>query len=476
MSTNTSINTYFNLLWTWLIARDKPRHHWRRYILGSSVSILCIIVIATAYMVLTPPCYRSEWKIILPVSGVHSNFSLERIGQAQQRAHSPFADKYLSPKVNYKEIALSRPVLHAAAQKLHQKASVFSSLNIKLIDQTAIIEFAVDASSPDQAQALAFAHLTTLKSKLTSLRNDEIRRRNTAIRGALEKVEDNLKTARDRLIALQSKTGLASIDQYNQIVSSIETLHRDRSVALTQLAELESQNLMLSKTLNIHPRELGALVNLSADPEFRRLWESYAAASALRAENLKRFGPNHPRLREPMQKLTSIESALNTLLRAKNIDVTTIKARNLLSLYDENIKELLTKYVSKSVALAGFKARVRKIDTLLTTLEQRRSSLSTIAARLDDLQRDHQVANAVFSSAIARIDSTRSDVYASYPLVQILEQPTLPKKPHSPHLLFAVLGALVAAVFAIATWVFAWLHQWFAFIRLTKRSYSMRYA
>ncbi|MEM6496173.1 MAG: hypothetical protein AAF709_05550, partial [Pseudomonadota bacterium] len=86
--------------------------------------------------------------------------------------------------------------------------------------------------------------------------------------------------------------------------------------------------------------------------------------------------------------------------------------------------------------------------------------------RLDDLQRDHQIANAVFSSAVARIDTTTSDIYASYPLLQVLDPPTLPDSPSSPNILIAVLAAVGGSGLAIAGWFFAWLHQWFASVHL----------
>ncbi|MFT6006139.1 MAG: hypothetical protein ACI9SX_001111, partial [Pseudoalteromonas tetraodonis] len=45
------------------------------------------------------------------------------------------------------------------------------------------------------------------------------------------------------------------------------------------------------------------------------------------------------------------------------------------------------------------------------------------AATLADLQRDHQIAEAIFRSSLAKLDTSRLDIYATYPLTQLLTQP-----------------------------------------------------
>ena len=55
---------------------------------------------------------------------------------------------------------------------------------------------------------------------------------------------------------------------------------------------------------------------------------------------------------------------------------------------------------------------------------QERIKTQTVnAAKLADLQRDHQIAEAIFSSALAKLDTSRLDIYATYPLTQLLTQP-----------------------------------------------------
>ncbi|HEY8578299.1 MAG TPA: hypothetical protein VIL72_00330, partial [Beijerinckiaceae bacterium] len=102
----------------------------------------------------------------------------------------------------------------------------------------------------------------------------------------------------------------------------------------------------------------------------------------------------------------------------------------------------------------------------LAGAEERLARLSEAAATLEDLQKKQLVAEAVYSSAAARLDTNRADVYASYPLLQVLAEPNLPERPSSPRWLFAIIGIIGGTGLATLAWVMAWLYQLFVLKRL----------
>jgi hypothetical protein len=246
-----SIKKLLASAWAILIAKGKPRNHWRRYVLGAACSTIGIVGLSLAYLVLMPKSYSSEWAIILPGAGVESRVSVDRLGQAQSSARSPFSAKELSPRVNYKQIAVSAPVIGAAAKSLGLEYAAFGKPDVKLIDQTSIIKFRVSGTEPELAEAKAWALHEALKAKLDTLRADEIKRRNRAIRDSIGSVEDNLANARRKLLDLQQSSGLASIDQYNRLIGSITALRQDLAQAESKLAETRSAAAALSRQLGI---------------------------------------------------------------------------------------------------------------------------------------------------------------------------------------------------------------------------------
>lgn len=458
--------TFAQAAWSWLLAKDVEKVHWRRYLLGAVSTSLGFAALSAVYMLL-PKTYTSEWSVILPGAGSENRLSIESIGQAQSSASSPFSDKALSPKVNYKEIAESRPVITAAAKELGLSYEEFGKPRIKLVDQASIILFQVKAPSPAEAQRRSRALFNALRERLNELRKDEVESKNNSLRESIADVEQGVNRARTKLLQLQTDSGLASIEQFNQLVSSIETLRRDQAAARATVAEKRMELESIRGELGIGPKQAADLLRLSADPETRLLTQSYATTSSAYAEISTSLGAAHPRLIDTQGKLASVRSALRSKLQQTDVGNTPLAVE--LPLDSDRIQSLLADLVEKSAALAGHEAKLNEIDRIMLDAEERRTRLGVVAAHLDDLQRDHLIANAVFSSALARLDASKSDHYASYPLVQMLSEPTLPEVPSSPRLLFAVLAAVLGTILSCMGWFFCWLHQWFIFDRLRRK-------
>jgi uncharacterized protein involved in exopolysaccharide biosynthesis len=296
---------------------------------------------------------------------------------------------------------------------------------------------------------------------------DEVHSKNSTLRASISDVEIGLKTARKKLLDLQTESGLASIEQYNQLVSSIETLRRDQAATRATVAEKRSEFAAIQRELALDPAEAAELLRLSANPEIKQLSQSYAAASTAYAEISKRFGNAHPRVVDALGKMNSIHASLKAKLEES--DENRSATAQAVPLENERVLALLSTLVEKAAELAGQEARLSEIDQIMADIESRRTKLGIVAARLDDLQRDHMIANAVFSSALARLDASNSDHYASYPLAQMLSEPTLPEDPSSPRLFFAAVAAILGSALSTFGWFFAWLHQWFLYDRRSRQ-------
>ena len=94
-------------------------------------------------------------------------------------------------------------------------------------------------------------------------------------------------------------------------------------------------------------------------------------------------------------------------------------------------------------------------------LEKDVARMSQDAARLEYLKKDHLVAEAVFTSAAARLDINRSDLYSSYPLVQTLAAPDLPYERSQPQLILALAAGLIGTLFILFAWSAAWVRRTF---------------
>jgi uncharacterized protein involved in exopolysaccharide biosynthesis len=129
-----------------------------------------------------------------------------------------------------------------------------------------------------------------------------------------------------------------------------------------------------------------------------------------------------------------------------------------------NIKsreELLKQLVTGEAQVDGKRRELAALEQSMSEQEQRVRDLTGQIARLEDLKKDHLVAEAVFTSAVARLDTNKADVYASYPLLQVLAPPDTPKSRSSPLLIFAIAGGVAGSLLASAAWALAWMRQLF---------------
>jgi uncharacterized protein involved in exopolysaccharide biosynthesis len=115
--------------------------------------------------------------------------------------------------------------------------------------------------------------------------------------------------------------------------------------------------------------------------------------------------------------------------------------------------------INNKVEYDGARASLTEIRSDLARQQRQSGKLVTHASQLADLTRDHRIAEAVFSTALARVDTNKQDPFASYPLVQTLEEPSLPRKPASPSLVLALAGALGATFLLFVGFMLTWFRQ-----------------
>lgn len=119
----------------------------------------------------------------------------------------------------------------------------------------------------------------------------------------------------------------------------------------------------------------------------------------------------------------------------------------------------MTELVREESARAGLEAELSELRALLAVQSARLEELAPHAARLEDLQRDFNVAEAVFASAIARAQSSKADVFASYPLVQVLEDPTLADRASSPRKKLAIAAGGAASFLLLIALSLGWIRR-----------------
>ncbi|MAM83565.1 MAG: hypothetical protein CL472_02690 [Acidobacteria bacterium] len=430
-----------------------------RYILLGGIMLGAIWAPVISYVRYAPLTFSSDMALILPGAGASTSINLSDIGQASSSANSAYSSSTLSPTVTYQSLLSSPQVLERAAETLGQEASAFGKPRIKLLDQTSFIQIALKGASPEEARDRNKALLDAFLLELDKLRNDEIVRRESSVVNAIDAYQEKVDEARKAIADLQRDSGLKSNEQYDAIVADNEDLQLEIAASQARLDEIRERIASLSQTLETTPEIAAIILKLRADPQYVALADNLARDSADLAKLAVNFGPKHPKivgannrvggLRDRLSSRGVILAGFDTLKLAGEVD----------ALADGQRAGLLANLVTFAAEARGLSVEIATKQASLAQGEARVRDLSDAAARLDALKREYKVAEAVFASALARINTAKSDVFASYPMVQVVSAPSIDYAPTSPNIKIAIAGGVAGSAFALFSLLLAWIRQ-----------------
>lgn len=429
-----------------------------RYIGIAAIGAVCIWTPITTYLSTAPLRYTSGLSLILPGSGASASVNLDRIGQASSFASSPYAHTSVSPTETYKRLLVADRILGSAADTVGMEMRDFGKPRIELVDQTGLIHVSITGNSPEDAQARGDALLAAFFTEIEALRTDELDMRELGAGEAIDSYRHSVLATREEISQLQKDTGLISADQFKALVAETDELARRADDMAATLAEKTEAVTALTQTLGTSATLAAAALKLHADTTFTALMDAASEQAALLSRKAARFGSNHPEVRAA----TAGHSAAQDAAMDRAVLITGLARADLAGLDISHVGSragLLSDLVSLEAERAGLSKEYDGAIARLDKARTRQIALIEPAARLEDLQRDFAVAEAVFASAIARTQTNKADLFASYPLVQVLEDPSLPLDPTSPRRKLAVAAGVAAMVFMMIGLALGWMRR-----------------
>lgn len=373
-------------------------------------------------------------------------------------------DQRESAEASYKLIATTDEVRRAAANKLGMRTLQFGTPWVEDVRGTGLINFGIAGSTPEEAQKKAQALYEAFQERLAQLRLQQSAELDTGFDSSLGVVRKKLETAQLRLSDYKIRSGLASKEQIDQLASNIEALRRLRIEAIAQQRDATARSQQLSGSFKMSAQLATEAFALRADALFQTYLREYSEATTQLAAVSSQFGSKHPVVVQATTRQATAESTLQSrgqLLLGHPTDLATIARLNMGSNdQDTSPREALFKdIVTHQVEQRGLTARVQELDRQLEQLEQRLSVLSQRSSTLEALDRDVQIAQAVFSSTLAGLQVDKSDIFGSYPLTQIVAEPSLPTTATIPRRQPLFLAATLVSLLITTGLLIAWLRQ-----------------
>ncbi len=427
-----------------------------RYVATALLAIAPIWALAGGYLAGAPTRYATEVIMILPGEGSSASVNLDRVGQASSAAASPWASNRLSPVEAYRTLIATERVHREAAALRGLSPDAFPRPKIKLTDQTSFITVGIRGNSPDGARANGQALIDAFRTELDRLRNGYASERDAPGRAAIRMHQEKVDATRQAVVDFQVRTGLVSEDQFNERILTIErTTRRIRDVE-TELKGSEREVASLMAALGTDAADAAQALKLRADPIFQGLLSEMTETKIAFERARMTYGDQHPDYLDARRAYASITDAMVDRGRVitKN-DEAGFRAIADLATHGER-EEMLGELVRRTAQRDGLLATHAGLYDRLVRVREDVGRLAGPAAELDHLVREHQVALAVFTSALAKADTTKADKFAAYPLVQVIQPPLANPVPVSPNRRIALVGAVAGTLFMLFGLTMTW--------------------
>jgi len=418
----------------------------RPYLVIAVVSYLFIALLVLIYLN-KAPSYTSDMEMVLPGTGSSNSVTLDDVGQVVSQTNIPFAGGGFNPRVNYKEMLSSRGVRVRAAKALNLSLVELGNPKIKLTEQTSIISLSISGSSKELAQAKAFALYESLQNELSSLRADEVLRRDNSIKQVLDQYRERMNITRNAIVDFQQRSIVVSTEQMNQLVNTLSGVKERQLYVKAEEQQLQQYINQLSDDLGVSPKLAGQAFIMQSDVEFRAYLTELKESITQLTEYSSRWGVNHPKVKAQQKRLNFTRVAINQR-SSQMFGVNSSEIFNSLNLdlnpkRSELFAELIDAYANKKGHTSMFNELGRSINHLSDQLK----IYSREMVELERLQREFNMAEAIFTSAAARLEASKSDIFASYPVLQMLTSPSYPMKQSSPKKVIAFIAAISGFLF-----------------------------
>jgi uncharacterized protein involved in exopolysaccharide biosynthesis len=418
----------------------------RPYLVVGLASYLIVLLMVLLYMN-KAPSYTSDMEMVLPGTGSSNSVSLDNVGQVVSQTNAPFSGGGFNPRVNYKEMLSSRGVRSRAAEKLNISLDDLGKPKIKLTEQTSIISLAMSANNKKLAQLKTFALYNSLQDELNNLRADEVLRRDQSINQVLDQYREKMNITRNAIVDFQQRSIVVSTDQMNQLVKILSGVKEKRLYVKAEAKQLQEYIFHLSEELGVSPRLAGQAFALQSDVEFRAYITELKDSITQLTEYSSRWGVNHPKVKAQQKRLNFTRIAINKR-SSQMYGVNSNEIFNSLNL-DLNPKrsELFADLIDAYANQKGQDSMLKDLGRSTEHLSDQLKVYSREIVELERLQREFNMAEAIFTSAAARLEASKSDIFASYPVLQMLTTPSYPTKQSSPKNMIALIGAIAGFIF-----------------------------
>jgi uncharacterized protein involved in exopolysaccharide biosynthesis len=329
------------------------------------------------------------------------------------------------------------------------------------LNNTTLLQLEIQAESPQLAQEKAVALQKVLEIRLDELRLAESAEYNRNMHPALEPLRGKLQVAQKRLYDYKSRSLLSSTEQLKSASENLEALRRSFAEAAAELARMRSRVEQLASSLGLSVSEASDALVLQSNQVFQQYLTEYSKSATELTRLNTRFTSTSPPIIAKQKTNDELYAKLarhSQILLSRSISPVVLERLSLSNSSSEQAN-LFQQLVLLQEQYRGLQAHVTALNQQITQLESRKKVLTQEESKLDSLERDVKIADALYSSNLTKLDLSKLINSPSYPPIAVITQPSLDTKPTAPKKKLVLLGTALASLFITTGIITLWLRD-----------------
>ena len=449
--------------------RKKPssplitRPRWSARLTPLLMGNLLIWGLALLLLQCMPKSYKSKGAISISSVNSQGKVFLPDAGEvsSDQISKSPFG--YLTkvdPRENYRLIALSDPVLEKAAASFDLSVAEFGEPALNSAVGTTIIEFELEGSSPAEAKNKARVFYETLVDRVKYLRQSELVDQQKDTRVSFENAKREFQAAQEKFYTFTRRSPLKVINQINKLSEQLEGLRIERANIVAQNQSALARVQQVSKALNLSSEDANDALKLADDKVFQAYLQQYSDSTAALKTSSASLTSANPQVVEQRAEQAEAKTALlqrSSVLLGKSVGQTFLQKLTLNS--DGQRQQVVADFLSQKAEQSSLNAKAQKLQQEIDRLTTRLQTLSQEQYTFDRLKQDVKLTESIFLAKLGQLNIDKPSYATSYPPLQLVVDPNLPKEYDIAARRTLILGVLALSLIGSTGFIVLWWNK-----------------
>jgi polysaccharide biosynthesis transport protein len=399
--------------------------HWKPLLAWNLTLAIC----ATGALARSKPTWTANASFILSANTGKLSANLGELGQVSDS--NAFFSQQVNPLNVLSSIVMSDDTMDTL-QKVDPQAREKLSLSqykglfkVKPEESSTIFSVAVTGKDIATAQKRADQLVKVFQQRLNDLRQDDATQRAMFIQVEMENARRNLAIAQDRVTQFKQSTGLVQSDeQTKQLVRTIADLTLNQADTQARATASQTQLRALTERLGMTPDQALRSLKLNERADYVYARQKLTEVDIRLGQARVLYQEDTPDVQSLLDERAQVADQIRGYIREAGADVPGVNPATGLNLGELMEQLVVTESEANARQLQAqqLQARINQVNQSLNVLPQQQ-------AKLQELQRQYEIAEGVYQGLVAKVQETRVNTFSNYPSVQVLDRPKVNPAP-----------------------------------------------